>query len=230
MRNVNTSALSAEGASSLFGKTMMVLAGMMGVGAVGAYFGTGLVGLVGLGVAIGWILLTIVAVIAAAVATKNESALPFATLIMGGWTFVSGLVMGPAIAHYVADLGANTVLGAFLGTSAAMAICGAYGTTTNRDLSGLGRILGVAIWGLIIVGLIGLFVHFSAGMNMLYAIGGLVIFTGYFVFDFWRLKEAGKAGENSWGMAMLMAMSIYLDFLNFFLYLLQLISSGKSKD
>lgn len=226
---MNSLSNTAEG-TSLFGKVMMVLTGMMGLGAVGAYLGAGLGAAAFIGLAILWILMTIGTVILLAVAKNDTAKLPAAVAVTAAWTFVSGLVTGPAVASYAVELGQNTVFGAFLGTSAVMAICGAFGMLSGVNFSRLSGILGMALWGLIIVGLVGAFVSFSSTFNIAYCLIGLAVFTGYFLVDFWRIKAMGDAGENDWASAMLLAMSLYLDFLNFFLYLLRLLAELKKKD
>lgn len=225
----DTLSTTTEG-TSLFGKTMMVLTVMMGTGAVGAYLGAGLGAGLALVLAIVWLLMTIGTVVALAAAKANPTYLPVGVGITAIWTFMSGLVTGPAIAQYAVELGQNTVFGAFLGTSAVMAICGGIGMLSKRNFSSLGGLLSIGLWGIIIVGLVGCFISFSSTFNIAYSLFGLVLFAGYFIFDFWRVRAMGEAGENDWPTAMLLSMSLYLDFLNFFLFLLRLLSALKKND
>jgi hypothetical protein len=225
----NSPSTTTEG-TSLFGKTMMVLTGMMATGAAGAYIGAGLGGGWLLGLAIAWLIMTILTVLSLSAAKANPSFLPAGVGVAALWTFMSGLVTGPAIAQYAVELGQNTVFGAFLGTSAVMAICGGIGMLSGVNFSRLSGILGIALWGLIIVSLVGCFVAFSSTFNIVYCLVGLAVFTGYFLVDFWRVRSLGEAGENDWATAILLSMALYLDFLNFFLYLLRLLSELKKKD
>lgn len=227
---MNDSLSTTTEGTSLFGKTMMVLTGMMATGAAGAYMGATLGGGWLLVLAIAWLVMTIVAVVALGAAKANPTYLPMGVGVAAVWTFMSGLVTGPAVAEYAVQLGQNTVFGAFLGTSAVMAICGGIGMLSGINFSRLSGILGIALWGLIIVSLVGCFVAFSSTFNIAYCLVGLAVFTGYFLVDFWRVKALGDAGENDWPTAIILSMSLYLDFLNFFLYLLRLLAELKKKD
>ncbi len=216
--------------SPLFSKTMIVLTGMMSMGAAGALAGAAITsgGLL-LALTIGWLLLTVVAVVALFAAKADPRNLPLAAVATTAWTFMSGVVMGPNLAAYVADLGANTVFGAFIGTAGVMAVCGAFGMLSGLNFGKLQSILGFALLGFLIVGLFGLFFAFSSGFNLLYCIAGLVIFAGYFIVDFWRVKEMSQY-ENDWASAGLLAMMLYLDFVNFLMLVLRILSMFKKRD
>jgi len=136
------------------------------------------------------------------------------------WTFVSGLLLGPAIAMYVERLGWQTVCLAYVGTGGVMAVCGAIGALSGINFSFLGGILFLALFGLVIFGVIGIFVRMSRQVNIVHSLIGMVVFAGYFIFDFWRLSVS----ENSWEAAIRLTMSLYLDFINFLLYLLQFLA------
>lgn len=219
----------ALAATPLFSKTMMVMTGMMGLGAFGAYIGAGITSFpLLLILSIGWLLLTIGVVISLGVAKGDESKLPLAVIMTTVWTFLSGLTIGPALSMYVHQLGANVVFGAFLGTSCIMGVCGAFGMLSGLNFSKLGSILGVALWILLIVGLVALFFTYSTGFDLVYSVAGLIIFSGYFIVDFWRIKEMSH--ENDWPTAMLLAMMLYLDFLNVLLFILRIISALSKKD
>jgi modulator of FtsH protease len=139
------------------------------------------------------------------------------------WTFVSGLFIGPAIHAYSEDIGWKTVALAFFGTGGVMAICGLFATFSGIDFSGMGSFLGIALFGLIIVGIIGLFWSWGREANLLYSGMGMLIFSGYFVYDFFMLGHT----ENSWDRAIVLTMKIYLDYLNFLLHLLHFLSAMK---
>jgi FtsH-binding integral membrane protein len=92
---------------------------------------------------------------------------------------------------------------------------GAYGYATSRDLSSWTRTLFWALLGLIVFGIVAILVAIPAG-NVIYAIAGLVIFGGYTIVDFNRLRRAGDQG------AVEIAASIFLDIFNIFLLVLDL--------
>mgnify|MGYP001018568921 CR=1 FL=1 len=95
---------------------------------------------------------------------------------------------------------------------------GAAGYATRRDLSGLARTLVWALIGLIVAGLVLVFVDIPHGA-LAYTIVGLVIFAGLTAFDFQRLRRADDIRT-----APLLAAAIFLDLLNVFLLLLSLFS------
>ena len=96
-----------------------------------------------------------------------------------------------------------------------VAALGAAGYATRRDLSSWYRVLFWALLGLILFGLVALFVSIP-NENLIWSIAGLVIFGGYTVLDFNRLRRAGQEA------AVPIAASIFLDVLNIFLFFLQL--------
>jgi FtsH-binding integral membrane protein len=100
-------------------------------------------------------------------------------------------------------------------TAAFIAACGSYGYATSRDLSSWARGLFWALLGLIAFGLVGIFVSIPNG-NIIYSVLGLVIFGGYTIFDFNRLRRTTDDG------AVVIAASIFLDVFNVFLLLLSL--------
>ena len=92
---------------------------------------------------------------------------------------------------------------------------GAAGHATRRDLSSRYRVLFWALLGLIVFGLVAIFVSIP-NENVIWAVAGLVIFGGYTILDFNRLRRSGQEE------AVPIAASIFLDVLNIFLFFLQL--------
>jgi modulator of FtsH protease len=106
-------------------------------------------------------------------------------------------------------------------TAAFVAALGAYGYATRRDLSSWARTLFWALLALIVFGIVGIFVSIPNG-NVIYGVLGLVIFGGFTIFDFNRLRRAEMAS------AVPIAASIFLDIFNVFLLLLELFSGDRS--
>jgi len=204
--------------SNLFSKVSMLLTGSMMVGALGAYLGQGIQSL-------GAMILLIVLFLGGGIAIKfiKDKAPTISIPLLLGWVFISGLFIGPAIHAYVAYLGWQTVFFAYLGTAGVMAVCGCIGVFSGFDFTNLGRYLMFALFGLIIFGIVSLFVHMSAGVTIVYSLIGMAVFAGFFIFDFFRLSK----GANTWGNAIDITQDIYLDFINFLLYLLQLLAAAK---
>ena len=93
---------------------------------------------------------------------------------------------------------------------------GAAGYATRRDLSGVARVCFWALLALIVFGIVAIFVNIP-NSALIYAIGGLVIFAGFTMYDFQRLRKTKDIRA-----APLLAASIFLDVLNVFLLLLSL--------
>lgn len=205
---------------TLFTKVMFLLVTCLSVSALGVWLGRNIRSLgavIGLGIA--FFVGTFVVYFSATAAP------PVAISLLLAWTLVSGLFMGPCIQGYSERIGWEGVFLCFTGTAGAMAVCGFIGMFSGVDFSGLGTYLMFALFGLIIFGVVGIFVRMSRTVNIIHAIIGMVVFAGYFLFDFFRLTK----GEDTWPEAVRMTMSLYLDFINFFLYLLQLYAEISSK-
>ncbi|HNN63049.1 MAG TPA: Bax inhibitor-1 family protein, partial [Candidatus Obscuribacter sp.] len=218
--NTRTRARASEDSSTLMAKVMMLLSGSMIISAIGSYMGQGITS--------GWVLFFLVILLFAGIFGVAAMAARSAALGVAGlaiWTFINGLVMGPAVNMYVQVLGGGVVTMSFLGTAAVMAALGGYGALSGRDFSAMGRWLFLGLVGLIIVGVIGIFIGMGHTFNLLYAIGGMVIFAGYFIFDFWRIANS----ENSDYNAVMYTMQVYLDFCNFWFSLLRFLTEVLGK-
>jgi len=135
---------------------------------------------------------------------------------------MEGLVMGPLLGAIARGypLGA-TIIGEAAGLSALLvAGLGTYVWISNKDFGGIGRFLFFGLIGLIVVGVVGMFVHFSPGVHLLYAVVGAALFVGFTLYDFSNIKR--RYGPNDYVIA---TVALYLDFLNLFWFLLQILLS-----
>lgn len=214
----NGSATTSRG--GLFSKVSLLLTATMGISAFGTYLGAGITSL-------GAIIALAIAFIAGAfiVPFAAKSSKEAGLVALAAWTFISGLFLGPTINHYVAILGWQTVFLSFLGTGGVMAACGAIGALSGRDFSNMGKWLMFALLGLIVFGIVNIFVAFSTGVTIVYCLIGMAVFAGFFIFDFFRISKA----DDNWFNAITATMEIYLDFINFLLYLLRLIAALTGK-
>lgn len=207
--------------STLAGKTFTLLGLTMAGALVGAWQGRALRGAAYWGAAIGSIVAMIVLFF-----IVDHLALPLLVLAMLAWGWLEGLVLGPALTVYVEALGAETVSSAFGITAAVMAGCAAIATLTSFNGLALGKFLFWGLLALIGFSLVALFRGFSAKVSKGYAIVGMALFTGYFLYDFARLKASD---QNTWGQAARLAVSIYLDFVNFLLFLLHYLAMSRHR-
>jgi len=205
---------SRDDAHALFGQTMGLVAVTAGLFALGAYLGRTM--------SPGWALVWWIASFAClfginfAVRQSEESGV--------GLLFVFGLLVGlasaPTIAYY-ADTSPQAVWQAGAATALFIAGFGAAGYATRRDLSIYARLLFWALIALIVYGIVLIFVNIPNG-SVIYAILGLVIFAGYTMFDFQRLRTTTDTDS-----APLLAASIFLDILNVFQFFLSLFGSRR---
>ena len=103
-----------------------------------------------------------------------------------------------------------------------------YGYFTKSDLTSIGKILFMALIGLIIASLVNLFMH-SSTLDWIISMFGVAIFVGLTAWDTQQIKrmaeEMPEAGVGR--LATLGALSLYLDFINLFLYLLRFFGSSR---
>ncbi len=132
--------------------------------------------------------------------------------------FAFGLLLGISVGstvHYYAAADSEAVAQAAAATALFTAALGAGGYAVRRDLSFLYRILFWLLLALIVFGIVQIFIRIPGG-SLLYSILGLLIFGGYVVVDFNRLRKAGQ------GEVIPLAAGIFLDILNIFLFFLRI--------
>ncbi len=119
----------------------------------------------------------------------------------------------------------------FLITAASFGALSLWGYMTRRDMSGMASFLAMGLCGIIIAGLINIFLA-SSGLQWVISVTGVLVFAGLTAWDTQRLKNEyiygamdGKTAERT---AILGALSLYLDFINLFTVLLQL--TGERED
>lgn len=146
--------------------------------------------------------------------------------LFGSFCAVMGLSMGAIFLVFTHASIAN----AFFITAGMFGAMSLWGYTTKRDLTGMGSFLIMAVFGLIIASLVNIFIH-SSGLQWAVSIFGVAIFTGLTAYDVQRIKQTYS--EN-WGteanekLAVFGALSLYLDFINAFQYILSLTGTRRS--
>lgn len=119
----------------------------------------------------------------------------------------------------------------FLITAASFSALSLWGYMTRRDLSGIGSFLAMGLCGIIIAGLINVFLTSSA-LQWVISVTGVLVFSGLTAWDTQRLKNeyiyGAMDGDTAERTAIMGALSLYLDFINLFTVLLQL--SGERED
>lgn len=197
---------------AVFGQTMGLVAVTVGFAALGAYMGRDL------SRGAGWAMffVAIVGLLGLNAAAQRNERLAVTLLFVVGLAL--GMTMGPVVAYY-ADANPAVVYEAAGATGLFVGGLGAVGYATRRDLSHWARFLFFALLGLIVFGLVAIFVNIPAGRTI-YAVSGLGIFGAYTVFDFNRLRRAGMESSVP------IAAGIFLDIVNIFQFFLLLFGGG----
>jgi len=194
---------------TLFSQTMGLVALTGALFAAGAYAGRNL----SYGLGIVWFIGAIVCLIAMRFTVRRSANVTTGLLV--GFGVLMGLALAPTLAYY-----AHTDAAALAQSGGATALFiagfGAAGYATRRDLSALARICFWALLGLILFGVVLIFVNIPHA-SLIYSIIGLVIFAGFTMIDFQRLRTS-----NDQASAPLLAASIFLDILNVFLFFLRI--------
>jgi modulator of FtsH protease len=198
----------------VFGQVMGLVALTLGFMALGAYIGRNLSG--GIGILCFIAGFACVFGLNAASARGNEQ---LAITLLFGLGLLLGLALGPVLNSY-AKADPSAVWQAAGATGGFVAVLGTAGYATRRDLSSWARVLFWALLALLVFGLVAIFVSIP-NANLIWSVGGLVIFGGFTIFDFNRLRRGGKES------AVPIAASIFLDVLNVFLFFLQLFGGNR---
>jgi FtsH-binding integral membrane protein len=138
-------------------------------------------------------------------------------------------LMGLSLAPIVFVYTATSVAKVFFITAAMFGAMSLWGYTTKRDLTGMGNFLIMGVIGLLIAMIVNIFLKSSA-MGFAISILGVLIFTGLTAYDTQKIKgmyDASDDGETMTKKGILGALNLYLDFINIFIFLLQLMGARK---
>jgi len=201
-------------AHALFSQTMGYVAATAGLFAAGAWLGRNLSG----GVGIVAFIAAFACLIGMRFAAKRSAQLTVGLLAAFG--LLIGLAVAPTVAYY-GSMDPRALWEAGGATALFIAGFGSAGYATRRDLSAIARVSFWALVALIVFGIVLIFVNIPHG-ELVYSVLGLVIFAGFTMFDFQRLRTNTDAA-----IAPLLAASIFLDLLNVFLFFLEIFSGGR---
>jgi FtsH-binding integral membrane protein len=118
---------------------------------------------------------------------------------------------------------AGSIASTFVVSAATFGATSAYGMVTKRDLSGFGSFVVMGLFGIVIASVVNLFLKNEA-VYWITTYVGVFVFVGLTAFDTWKLKRisVSATGEAAGNLAILGALTLYLDFVNLFLMLLRL--------
>ncbi|MBV9794457.1 MAG: US12 family protein [Actinobacteria bacterium] len=203
-------------AHTLFAQTMGYVALTAALFALGAWAGHRLTGGIGI--------VAFIAAFAALIAMRFTArrSVPATVGLLAVFGLLIGLAVAPTVAYY-GSMDPRALWEAGGATALFIAGFGAAGYATRRDLTVVARISFWALVALIVAGLVLTFVNIP-GADLAYSALGLVIFAGFTLFDFQRLRT-----NTDHAQAPLLAASIFLDILNVFLFFLEIFSFSSSE-
>ena len=154
-------------------------------------------------------------------AAIEKISLMVATLMFVVYAVLNGVTFSSLFYVYTAGSLATT----FFITAGTFGIMSFVGFFIKKDLSSIGRILIMALIGLILATIVNMFVN-STGLELIMSYLGVLIFVGLTAYDTQKIKQmflmAPDASESTQKYAVLGALTLYLDFINLFLYLLRI--------
>ena len=214
LTTAGATSLGRDQARAVFGQVMGLVALTLGCLALGAYIGRDLSGWIGILFFVGGFACIFGLHIAARRGREQ-----LAITLLFGLGLLLGLALGPTLSSY-ANADPAALWQAAGATAAFVAILGTAGYATRRDLSSWYRVLFWALLALLVFGIVAIFVSIPDA-NLIWSVAGLVIFGGYTIVDFNRLRRAGVES------AVPIAASIFLDIANVFLFMLELFGRGR---
>ncbi len=141
------------------------------------------------------------------------------------WLYAA--LVGVSLSSVFLVFTSQSVVQTFFVTAAAFGALSLYGYTTKRDLSAMGSFLIMGVFGLIIAMVVNIFLQSSAMQFAISAIG-VLIFSGLTAYDTQKIKEMYFEGDDvlvSGRKAIMGALTLYLDFINLFTFLLQFLGN-----
>lgn len=158
----------------------------------------------------------------------GQSRMSAGTLQALFWAYAA--LLGASLSTIFIAYSGASIAGAFFATAAGFAGLSLYGYTTKRDLSAFGAFLIIGLIGIIVASLVNVFLH-SGPLSLIISVVGVLIFAGLTAWHTQRTKAmynyvAGTADEGR--VKIMAALSLYLDFINMFLFILRLFGSSRN--
>lgn len=152
-----------------------------------------------------------------------------------GTFILYSLLTGISLSFILFIYSSGSVVGCFAAAAGIFGLMAILGYTTDTDLSKFGPILMVGVVGLVIAMVVNMFLH-SSGLDYIMSFFGVAIFTALTAYDVQKLKRIGAgieangdtiATDDTKKLAIMGALSLYLDFINIFLFLLRIFGGRK---
>lgn len=155
-------------------------------------------------------------------ALKSDLPRYMAVTILAAFAALMGLSLAGIFAIYTL----GSIFSAFLGASVLFGVMAAYGYFTKQDLDSFGKYLFVALIALIIAMIVNVFIG-STIVQMVISAIAIVVFMGLTAYDTQQIRDMIRTGGGNTAVEVMGALSLYLDFINLFIHLLQLFGVKK---
>lgn len=136
---------------------------------------------------------------------------------------LTGVTLFSALNYYLGELGGGVVLLVFGTTAIIFVVAGLIGYFSKKDFSSWGNILFIILIGMVVFSIIAIFVSFSSIVWVVVSALGVILFTVYTMYDMNRIAKHPIHDEE----IPMIALNLYLDFINLFLNLLRLVNNLK---
>ena len=144
---------------------------------------------------------------------------------------VFAILMGMSMSFILLVYTSASVFKTFAITSGMFGLMAVTGYTTKTDLTKFGSIMMMGLFGIILASVVNMFMH-SAQIDYIISIIGVLVFTGLTAYDVQKLKRIGEGveygAENAKKLAIMGALTLYLDFINLFLFLLRFFGNRRN--
>lgn len=145
------------------------------------------------------------------------------------WFYAYAALMGASLSLLFAVYTGESVVQALLSSAVMFGAMSLYGYTTKRDLTNFGSFLIMGLIGIIVVSIINIFLA-SSMLAFLISVIAVIVFAGLTAYDVQKLKEvyySASSQEEAERMGIVGAFTLYLDFINLFIHLLQLLGTKR---
>jgi FtsH-binding integral membrane protein len=206
---------------TFFGQVMAFFALALAASAVGVYVGFEYA--MQYFVQSRWLIYSIFALELILVLTANiwKRNPPGSYVIFALFTFLTGLTLAPLLAITIQLNGGEIIYKALAATTLTFVAMGLFAWKTSWNLAGMRGFLMAALLGMIVVSLIGIFVPWGNTFEMVFSGLGVILFSGYAMYDFQRIKNQQYAHPID------AALNLYLDIFNLFIYILRLLNATR---
>lgn len=209
--------------STFLGRVVMLFGVAIGISALGAYIGFTNMASFTIKTMPAYMMGAMIAELVLIFTARWWSTMrPLNYVFFAAFAFVSGFTVAPILYSLVAQGSGEIVYRALTATMVTFVAAGLVAWKTEIDMFRFQGFLTMSLIGMLIVGVLGIFFPFGSMMESIYSFFGIILFIGYTMFDLQRLRFNATQNEIE------IALAIYLDIFNLFLFILRFLSRGRN--